>query len=162
MSSIVRKVAVGLGELLGRRRHNARVHRCAGLSAVILQCHLDTWKFALHAMSGSWVADGHRWDQDPSDKITDVDDGLVHVRLSGAKLAELMSVLWYLPDHRRSAYWAPTGMKGTASARSSPAEAEQATRLYKAVGAVVDRVQVNTPRKGEFTTVVIDDATADR
>src|SRR5690242_2553064 len=130
---------MGLGEVIRRRRHNERVRRCAGLSAVILQCHPDSWNFALRAMSGPWVAEDHQWAKDPSDTITEAADGLVHVRLSGAKLAELMSILWYLPNGRRTMYWAADGMRGTANARSTPAESQQASRLYQAIGAVVDR-----------------------
>lgn len=149
-------------ELFGRRRHDERVRRCADLSAVNLRCHPHTWGFALRAMSGPWL-DGHgRWAEDRSDAITDTGDGLVDVRLSGAKLAELMSILRYIPNRRRRWGGAPVGMEGAFSAAATPAEEEQATRLYDAIAVVVDRVELNTPRSGDFPIIIIDDATADQ
>ena len=140
--------------------HRARVRKCAGLSAVVLQCHLDTWRSALRVMSGPWLTEG-RWTEDPSDGIVEASDGLVHVRLSGARLAELMSILWYLPEARRKDVRAtPEGMEIGWRAVPTPAEEEQASRLYLAVAAVVDRVQVNTPRQHDFPMVVVDDAVA--
>ncbi|WP_327024011.1 hypothetical protein [Micromonospora sp. NBC_01739] len=138
--------------------HRARVRKCSGLSAVILQCHIDTWQSALNVMSGPWLVDG-KWTKDPADSVVRADEGLVKVRLSGAKLAELVSTLWYLPRYRRNDIYAtPSGMEIGWKASPTPAQEEQANRLYHAIAAVVDRVQVNTPRQGGFPLVVIDDA----
>jgi hypothetical protein len=148
-----------LRAIVQRPQHHKRVHACAGLSAVILQCHPDTWQFARRAMSANWVDPERRWHKDPADEVTEAKDGLVRVRLSGARLAELMAVLWYVPNKRRGEYSAPVGMVGTNRAPSTPAEGEQALRLYRAIAAVVDQARINSPRQGEFPTVIIDDAT---
>jgi len=65
-------------------------------------------------MSGPWLERNH-WDKDPSDSIIEKpgDESLIQVRLSGARLAELVMLLWWLPADRR--WWrnnTPEGMKG--------------------------------------------------
>lgn len=152
-----------LTDVLARRKLPGRVRKCAGLSAVVLQCHRDTWQYVLKVMSGPWL-DQNQWDKDPSDSIIEQpgDESLIQVRLSGPRLAELMMLLWYLPARRR--WWAddvPQGMKsGYSGATATAAEEEQARRLYHAIAVVIDRVKLNTPRQGEVPTVIIDDAVA--
>ncbi|MEV0732318.1 hypothetical protein [Polymorphospora sp. NPDC050346] len=155
-----RRIAAEVGS---EEMHRARVRKCSGLSIVILQCHLDTWQFALRAMSGPWLLQG-RWTEDPSSSITrttnNEDDSPVRVRLSGARLSELMSVLWYLPTHRRSGHRAPVGMEAAWKSLPTPVEEDKAARLYLAIAAVIDRVEVNTPRQTDYPVVIIDDAIA--
>jgi hypothetical protein len=154
---------VKLIDVLAKRKLPGRVRKCAGLSAVVLTCHRDTWEYVLRVMSGPWLAQ-NQWDKDPSDSIIEKpgDESLIQVRLSGARLAELMMLLWYLPAQRR--WWnddVPRGMtSGFSGATATAAEEEQARRLYQAIAEVIDRVELNTPRQGDVPTVIIDDAVA--
>jgi hypothetical protein len=43
-------------------------------------------------------------------------------------------------------------------AKPTPVEEDKATRLYHAIAPVVDRVEINMPRKGDLPVIVIDDA----
>ena len=148
-----------------RRRtaiHQTRVEKCVGLSAVNLRCHQDTWSFVLNEMTRSHgiLPPSARWSEDLAESRTWVDQKqmLIDVKLSGPRLAQVMQMLWYLPDERRGSLSVPTGIIVRGYASVTAVAGHTAQRIYHAIASVVDRVEVNSPRQGEQPTVIIDDA----
>ncbi|WP_067504122.1 hypothetical protein [Actinoplanes sp. TFC3] len=133
-----------------------------GLSAVLVRCHVDTWSFVLLQMtrsSGGILTPAARWSEDQSDTRTWVDEELklMDVKLSGPRLADVVQMLWYLPNERRG-WGRPAGLVSKEFVVVTGVDSQKAQRIYDAIAPVIERVEVNSPRRSELPTVIIDDA----
>jgi hypothetical protein len=100
-----------------------------------------------------------RWSADKSDSLIwfDKDIKIVDVKLSGSRLADVLQMLWYLPNERRG--WnRPDGSVGSSWANITQVDSQKAKRIYDAIAPVIDRVETNSPRQTDIPTIVIDDA----
>ncbi|WP_141684663.1 hypothetical protein [Micromonospora sediminicola] len=93
LDSLRKRRAVKELELNRWANHTALMEIAAGLSVAVMRCHDDTWQFVERYASGR-----DHWRSPDPVRMSDREDSMVEVRLSGPQLAMAIEALAHVAD----------------------------------------------------------------